>query len=59
MCQSHSQLWQQLVRFVIEQYRDELVMSLHGNLEERQVAEAKEAVASDLLNVLHRYIYPS
>jgi hypothetical protein len=47
---------QQLVRFVIEQYRDELLRIIHGTLDERQVAEAREAVASDLLNILHRYI---
>lgn len=47
--------WQQLVRFVIEQYRDELLRLLHGTLDERQIAEAREAVASDLLNILHRY----
>lgn len=46
--------FQQLVRFVIEQYRDELVMSLHGNVDEHTVAEEREAVASDLLNILHR-----
>ncbi|PPR05349.1 hypothetical protein CVT24_007963 [Panaeolus cyanescens] len=44
---------QQLVRFVIEQYRDELLMSLQGSLNEQQVAEDREAVASDLLNILH------
>lgn len=51
-----SDFWQQLVRFVIEQYRDELLRLLHGTLDERQVAEAREAVASDLLNILHRYL---
>ncbi|KAG5654248.1 hypothetical protein H0H81_005491 [Sphagnurus paluster] len=45
---------QQLVRFVIEQYRDELVTSLQGGVDEMQVAEDREAVASDLLNILHR-----
>lgn len=45
---------QQLVRFVIEQYRDELVTSLQGKIDERQIAEDREAVASDLLNILHR-----
>jgi hypothetical protein len=40
---------------VIEQYRDELLMSLQGNLDEQQVAEDREVVASDLLNILHRY----
>ena len=33
-------------------------MSLHGNLEERQIAESREVVACDLLNILHRYICP-
>ncbi|KAJ7696030.1 fungal-specific transcription factor domain-containing protein [Mycena rosella] len=44
---------QQLVRFVIEQYRDELVMSIQGSVNEQKVAEDREAVASDLLNILH------
>lgn len=44
---------QQLVRFVIEQYRDELLMSLHGNLDEQRVCQDREAVASNLLNILH------
>ncbi|KAJ7043966.1 fungal-specific transcription factor domain-containing protein [Mycena alexandri] len=44
---------QQLVRFVIEQYRDELVMSIQGSIDEQKVAEDREAVASDLLNILH------
>jgi hypothetical protein len=48
-----------LVRFVIEQYRDELVMSLQGNLDEQQVAEDREVVASDLLNILHRCGLPN
>ncbi|KAF8158300.1 fungal-specific transcription factor domain-containing protein [Crassisporium funariophilum] len=51
--QANLYVTQQLVRFVIEQYRDELLMSLHGNLDEMQVAEDREAVASDLLNILH------
>ena len=48
------------MRFVIEQYRDELIAQLRGttdtrNIEEQEaeVAEGREAVASDLLNVLH------
>ena len=53
---SNVNFWQQLVRFVIEQYRDELLRLLHGTHDERKVAEAREAVASDLLNILHRYI---
>ncbi|KAF9013431.1 fungal-specific transcription factor domain-containing protein [Cyathus striatus] len=51
--QANLYVTQQLVRFVIEQYRDELVMSLQGNLDEQQVAEDREVVASDLLNILH------
>ena len=48
---------QQLVRFVIEQYRDELMLSVGATTsEELEVPsqEDREAVASDLLNVLHR-----
>ena len=45
------------MRFVIEQYRDELVSQLSGNIDAQEhdqaVAEGREAVASDLLNVLH------
>jgi len=48
--------FQQLVRFVIEQYRDELIMSLQGNLNDMQIAEDREAIASDLLNILHRFV---
>ncbi|KAJ7645489.1 fungal-specific transcription factor domain-containing protein [Mycena polygramma] len=44
---------QQLVRFVIEQYRDELLMSIQGSVDEQKMAEDREAVASDLLNILH------
>ncbi|KAF9454773.1 hypothetical protein P691DRAFT_804132 [Macrolepiota fuliginosa MF-IS2] len=51
--QSNLYVTQQLVRFVIEQYRDELLMSLQGSLDEQQVAEDREVVASDLLNILH------
>ncbi|KAG5646535.1 hypothetical protein DXG03_003302 [Asterophora parasitica] len=52
--QSNLYVTQQLVRFVIEQYRDELVMSLQGSIDEVQVSEDREVVASDLLNILHR-----
>lgn len=45
---------QQLVRFVIEQYRDELLMTLNGAIDESQVTEDRESVASDLLIILHR-----
>lgn len=48
------------MRFVIEQYRDELISQLRGTndvrtVEEQDIAvvEGREAVASDLLNVLH------
>lgn len=51
--QANLYVTQQLVRFVIEQYRDELVMSLQGNLDEQQVVEDREVVARDLLNILH------
>jgi hypothetical protein len=51
--QANLYVTQQLVRFVIEQYRDELLVSLHGNLSEQHVADDREAVASDLLNILH------
>ncbi|KAF8208788.1 fungal-specific transcription factor domain-containing protein [Mycena galopus ATCC 62051] len=44
---------QQLVRFVIEQYRDELIMSIQGSIDEQKMTEDREAVASDLLNILH------
>ncbi|KAG1872355.1 fungal-specific transcription factor domain-containing protein [Suillus subalutaceus] len=51
--QANLYVTQQLVRFVVEQYRDELVMALQGSIDEHQVAEDREAVASDLLNILH------
>lgn len=44
------------MRFVIEQYRDELMLSMHaatGEEIELSSQEDREAVASDLLNVLH------
>lgn len=44
---------QQLVRFVIEQARDDLLRSLHGHVNEDTVAEEREAIASDLLSILH------
>ena len=43
----------QLVRFVIEQYRDELVASLKGSVDEEKRNEDREVVARDLLNILH------
>ncbi|KAI0771137.1 fungal-specific transcription factor domain-containing protein [Trametes elegans] len=51
--QANLYVTQQLVRFVIEQYRDELITSLQGGVDEHRVAEDREAVASDLLNILH------
>ncbi|KAI0338895.1 hypothetical protein BDW22DRAFT_1415318 [Trametopsis cervina] len=51
--QANLYVTQQLVRFVIEQYRDELVTSLQGSVDDARVAEDREAVASDLLNILH------
>ncbi|OJT12796.1 hypothetical protein TRAPUB_10631 [Trametes pubescens] len=54
--QANLYVTQQLVRFVIEQYRDELITSLQGSVDERRVAEDREAVASDLLNILHRFV---
>lgn len=53
---------QQLVRFVIEQYRDELMLSIGATTaEELEISsqEDREAVASDLLNVLHRCVRSS
>ena len=44
---------QQLVRFVIEQYRDELITSLQGSVDEEKRNEDREVVARDLLNILH------
>lgn len=43
----------QLVRFVIEQYRDELITSLQGSLNEEKKNEDREVVVRDLLNILH------
>lgn len=54
--QANLYVTQQLVRFVIEQYRDELMLSMHaatGEEIEMSSQEDREAVASDLLNVLH------
>jgi hypothetical protein len=41
------------VRFVIEQYRDELLLSMQGTLDEARVQQDREAIASELLNILH------
>lgn len=43
----------QLVRFVIEQYRDELITSLQGSVDEEKRNEDREVVVRDLLNILH------
>lgn len=43
----------QLVRFVIEQYRDELITSLQGSLDEEKKNGDREVVVRDLLNILH------
>ncbi|EJD35204.1 hypothetical protein AURDEDRAFT_117434 [Auricularia subglabra TFB-10046 SS5] len=57
--QANLYVTQQLVRFVIEQYRDELMASMRHSMGgdvkdlEASSAEDREAVASDLLNVLH------
>ncbi|KIK69662.1 hypothetical protein GYMLUDRAFT_34056 [Collybiopsis luxurians FD-317 M1] len=51
--QANLYVTQQLVRFVIEQYRDELLLSLQGSLDDQKVAEDREAVARELLNILH------
>jgi hypothetical protein len=47
------ELVKQLVRFVIEQYRDELITSLQGSLDEEKKTEDREVVVRDLLNILH------
>lgn len=41
---------------MIEQYRDELITALHGGIDEHQVAEDREAVAKNLLTILHRQV---
>ncbi|KAI6027494.1 fungal-specific transcription factor domain-containing protein [Pisolithus microcarpus] len=51
--QANLYVTQQLVRFVIEQYRDELTTIMRGSIDERQMMEDREAVASDLLDILH------
>ncbi|GJJ13318.1 hypothetical protein Clacol_007570 [Clathrus columnatus] len=56
--QANLYVTQQLVRFVIEQYRDELITSMRTAMGEHiepepRIQEDREAVASDLLNVLH------
>ncbi|KAF8916960.1 fungal-specific transcription factor domain-containing protein [Mucidula mucida] len=55
--QANLYVTQQLVRFVIEHYRDELLISLQGNIDDHQVAEDREAVASDLLSILHSLVH--
>jgi len=51
--QANLYVTQQLVRFVIEQYRDELETQIRGTTDEQRIADDREAVASDLLNILH------
>ncbi|KAI0749029.1 hypothetical protein C8Q74DRAFT_1374123 [Fomes fomentarius] len=51
-----SRFRQQSLRFVIEQYRDELLTSLQGIVDEQRVAEDREAVVSDLSNILYRCV---
>lgn len=57
--QANIYVTQQLVRFVIEQYRDELEIQIRGTTDdqrladEQRVADDREAVASDLLKILH------
>lgn len=41
------------MRFVIEQYRDELITSLQGTVDEERRNEDREEVARDLLNILY------
>ncbi|KAF8500953.1 fungal-specific transcription factor domain-containing protein [Russula emetica] len=51
--QANLYVTQQLVRFVIEQYRDEVETQIRGTTDEQRIADDREAVASDLLNILH------
>lgn len=53
---SHVHSSQQLVRFVVEQYRDELETQIRGITDEQRIADDREAVASDLLNILHKSV---
>jgi len=41
---------------VIEQYRDELETQIRGTIDEQRIADDREAVASDLLNILHKSV---
>ena len=41
------------MRFVIEQYRDELITLLQGSVDEEKRSEEREVVVRDLLNILH------
>lgn len=50
--QANLYVTRQLVRFVVERYRDELVTLIQGNVDEYQVAADRETIASDLLNIL-------
>ncbi|KAI0250776.1 fungal-specific transcription factor domain-containing protein [Lactifluus subvellereus] len=51
--QANLYVTQQVVRFVVEQYRDELETQIRGTTDEQRMSDDREAVASDLLNVLH------
>ncbi|KAH9179276.1 hypothetical protein EDB89DRAFT_1926297 [Lactarius sanguifluus] len=61
--QANIYVTQQLVRFVIEQYRDELEIQIRGTTDdqrvadEQRIADDREAVASDLLNILHKSVH--
>lgn len=41
---------------MIEQYRDELETQIRGTTDEQRIADDREAVASDLLNILHKSV---
>ena len=41
---------------MIEQYRDELETQIRGVTDEQRIADDREAVASDLLNILHKSV---
>ena len=47
---------------MIEQYRDELEIQIRGTsdeqriTDEQRIADDREAVASDLLNILHKFV---
>lgn len=41
---------------MIEQYRDELETQIRGTTDDQHNADDREAVASDLLNILHKSV---